>query len=58
MLEVEAVPQSSIPLSPDWFEYGFIHEKSVACGESWITSILAKVIRNCFRFVRKCVCVR
>jgi hypothetical protein len=33
MLEVEAVPQSCILLSPDWFKYCFICEKSIACGE-------------------------
>jgi hypothetical protein len=33
MLEEEAVPQSCIPLSPDWFEYCFIYEKFVACEE-------------------------
>jgi hypothetical protein len=33
ILEVEAVPQSCIPLNPDWFEYCFIYEKFVACGK-------------------------
>jgi hypothetical protein len=33
MLEVEAVPQTCIPLSPDWFGYCFIYEKCVACRE-------------------------
>jgi hypothetical protein len=38
MLEVEAVLQSCIPLSPDWSEYCFICEKFVACGEFSLTS--------------------
>jgi hypothetical protein len=38
MLKVEAVPQSCIPLSPDWFEYCFIYEKFVACREFWLAS--------------------
>jgi hypothetical protein len=33
MLEVETVPQSCIPLSPDLFEYCFIYEKFVTCRE-------------------------
>jgi hypothetical protein len=33
MLEVEVVPQSFIPLNPDWFEYCFIYEKFVAYRE-------------------------
>jgi hypothetical protein len=33
MLETEAKPQNCIPLSPDWFEYGFIYERFVACNE-------------------------
>jgi hypothetical protein len=32
LLEVEAIPQSCIP-SPGWFEYCFIYEKFVSCGE-------------------------
>jgi hypothetical protein len=38
MLEVEAIPQSCIPLSPDWFEYYFMYEKFVACGEFCLAS--------------------
>jgi hypothetical protein len=32
LLEVEAITQSCIP-SPHWFEYCFIYEKFVSCGE-------------------------
>jgi hypothetical protein len=40
VLEVEAVFQSCIQLSADWFEYCFICEKFVACGEFCYTSKL------------------
>jgi hypothetical protein len=33
MLEVETVPQSCIPLSPDWFEYFSMYDKFVVCRE-------------------------
>jgi hypothetical protein len=33
MLEVEAVLQNCIPLSPNWCDYCFVYETFVACGE-------------------------
>jgi hypothetical protein len=30
---LEAVPPELYSASPDWFEYRFIYEKFVACGE-------------------------
>jgi hypothetical protein len=57
MLEMEAVPQSCIPLSPDLFEYCFIYEKFVACREFDFRPsnqfILVRVIPSCFRFAKK-----
>jgi hypothetical protein len=33
MFEVEAVPQQLYFIGPDWFEYCFVYENVVACGE-------------------------
>jgi hypothetical protein len=60
MLEVEAVPQSCIPLSPDLFEYCFIYENLLLV-ESFDFRlsnqyILVRVIPSCFRFAKMCLC--
>jgi hypothetical protein len=60
MVEVEVVPQSCIPLSPDWFEYCFIYKKFVASREFDFRPsnqhILVRVIPSCFRFAKMCLC--
>jgi hypothetical protein len=33
MLDVDAVPQIWMPLSPDWFKDGFVEKEFVASGE-------------------------
>jgi hypothetical protein len=46
MLEVKAVPQSCIPLRPDWFAYCFIHEKFVAGTKSIYTTSLRLLFQH------------
>jgi hypothetical protein len=62
MLEVEAVSQSCILLSPDWFEYCFIlYMKSLLLVERFDLhrgnqNILVRVIPSCFHFAKMCLC--
>jgi hypothetical protein len=60
MLEVEAVPESCIPLSPEWFEYCFIYEKFLLEEGIYLCPsnqyILVRVILSCFRFAKMCLC--